>query len=148
MNHEHFMREAIKEAEKGRASGNWPIGSVITIDDKIVARDYSRIYSSNNRLAHAEKNVLEQAQRFLFDKKADATLYTTYSPCVMCFGAIIMSRINTLVYGTDIDNTGFAPHRDSLPSGYDRDDFDLEVIGGVLEKECREIFIKNRFGVK
>ena len=49
------MREAIKEAEKGLASGNWPIGSVITIDDKIVARDYSRVYSANNRLAHAEK---------------------------------------------------------------------------------------------
>ena len=95
-----------------------------------------------------KKNVLEQAQRYLFDKKADATLYTTYSPCVMCFGAIIMSRINTLVYGTDIDDSGFAPHRDSLPKGYERDDFKLDIISGVLEKECREFFIKNRFGLK
>lgn len=148
MNHEYFMREAIKEAEKALHSNNWPIGCVITIDDKIIARDYSRNYSLRNRLAHAEKNALEQAQPYLFDKKADATLYTTYSPCVMCFGAILMSRINTLVYGTDIDDTGFAPHRGSLPQGYEREDFKLEVISGVLEKECRELFVKNRFGVK
>ena len=148
MNHEEYMREAIKEAELAHQEGNWPIGSVIVIENKIVARGHNQIYSLQDRLAHAETNALRQIPKKLFEPRKVATLYTTYEPCPMCFGAIMLSRVKTLVYGTCIDDSGYAQYRSHLPPEFRKEKFEVEVIPGVLEKECRDVFVKNKFGLK
>lgn len=148
MNHEHFMREAIKEAELALQAGDWPIGCVITIDDKIVSRGRNRIYSLQDRLAHAEVNALNKIPEKLFESRKIATVYTTYEPCPMCFGAIMLNRAKRLVYGTCIDDSGYTEFVEYLPIAFRKEKYDVEVIKGVLEKECREVFVKNRFGLR
>ena len=94
-----FMNEAIEEARKGLAEGGIPIGSVLVVDDKIVARGHNRRVLNGSAILHAEMDCLEAAGRL---KPADyrrATLYSTLSPCDMCSGASLLYRIPHIVIG-------------------------------------------------
>jgi len=144
MNDENFMQEALKEAAIALDQGNWPIGCVIVLDGKIVARAHNSVYSTNDRLAHAEMLALRSAQDLLNKKHGQATLYTTYEPCPMCFGASILSRIKKVVCGIDLDHSGAMYFRKNLPLLFKQEKFSIELTRGVLADECAKIFMAGK----
>ena len=100
MNHEYYMKEAIEEAKKAYEKNEVPVGCVIVVNDKIVARAHNLRHNKKNTLYHAELLAIDKAckklGRWILD---DAYIYVTLEPCLMCGGAIIQSRFKKLVYG-------------------------------------------------
>lgn len=94
-----FMAAAIEEARKGLAEGGIPIGSVLVIDDKIVARGHNRRVQNGSAILHAEMDCLESAGRLKPQDYRKATLYSTLSPCDMCSGASLLYKIPHIVIG-------------------------------------------------
>lgn len=141
------MKEALKEAELALKEGNWPIGCVIELDNKIIARAHNQVYSLKNRLYHAEILALNQAKEQVWDEN-QATLYTTYEPCPMCYGASLLSRVKRIVYGVDLDDSGALHLEENLPSCFKKDEFKIEITSGILEKECAEVFMKSEHAQK
>ena len=141
MNDEYYMREAVKEAETAAREGNWPIGCVIVLENKIIARARNLVYSAKDKLAHAEMLALRQAQDLLKENHGKATLYTTYEPCPICFGASILSRIKRVVCGIDLDKSGAMYFKENLPALFKQDKFAVEFANGVLADECHRVFI-------
>lgn len=97
-----FMREALKEAKKSYDEGEVPIGAVIVVDGKIVARGRNKREKTQNATAHAEIIAIEKACKKLKSWRIEnATIYVTLEPCPMCAGAIANARIDKLVYGAE-----------------------------------------------
>jgi cytosine deaminase len=96
---DEFLRAAIDEAEKGLAAGGIPIGSVLVLDGKIVARGHNQRVQKGSAVLHAEMDCLENAGRLKASDYRRATLYSTLSPCDMCSGAILLYRIPTVIFG-------------------------------------------------
>jgi tRNA(adenine34) deaminase len=141
---ELFMTEAIKEAESAVQSGDFPIGCVLVINGKVVARSHNTGYSDKNRLAHAELKVLMESRELLEQHKGEATLYSTYEPCPMCFGALILMKISRVVCGIDIDHSGCLDMKAHLPAFWKQSKFNFQIKRGVLEEECKEVFKKGK----
>jgi cytosine/creatinine deaminase len=130
-----FLSAAVEEANKGLAEGGIPIGSVLVIDDKIVARGHNRCVQKGSTVLHAEMDCLENAGRMKASDYSKATLYSTLSPCDMCSGAVLLYGIKKIVVG---ENRTF-----SGPENYLRAR-GVEVII-IDDKECRRLmenFIK------
>lgn len=94
-----FMTAAIDEARKGLAEGGIPIGSVLVIGGKIVARGHNRRVQNGSAILHAEMDCLESAGRLKPEDYRRATLYSTLSPCDMCSGASLLYKIPHIVIG-------------------------------------------------
>lgn len=134
--HEIFMNAAIEEAKKAEALGEVPIGAVVVKDGEIISRGYNLRETSQNPITHAEiLAIQEAAERLGSFRLEDCTLYVTLEPCVMCSGAIVMSRVDTVVYGAKDPKGGTV---DSLMHLLNEPKFNhrAEVISGVLEEEC------------
>ncbi|MBX7066118.1 MAG: tRNA adenosine(34) deaminase TadA [Parachlamydiales bacterium] len=100
MNDEAFMREALKEAKKAFAKDEVPIGAVLVLDGKIIARGHNQVELLQDATAHAEMLCLTAGAGALSNwRLADTTLYCTLEPCCMCAGAILNSRVKRLVWG-------------------------------------------------
>ncbi len=100
MNDEYYMREAIKEAKKAEAKGEVPIGAVLVLHDEIVARAHNLRETEQRSLAHAEMLAIDEACRKLGTwRLEDAVLYVTLEPCPMCAGAVVLSRVDKVVFG-------------------------------------------------
>ena len=140
MNDAFYMWEALREAKVALKEGNWPIGCVIVLDDKIIASAHNQVYSLEDRLAHAEILALKKVQALLKKNTKKVTLYTTYEPCPMCFGASILSRITKVVSGIDLDQSGAMYFREHLPLLFKQDKFSVEFKTGVLADECYNVF--------
>jgi tRNA(adenine34) deaminase len=139
MQDEDFMREAIKEAEKAEELKEVPIGAVIVIEGKVVARAHNLRENEQNAIAHAELLAIDQACKELRSwRLEDATLYVTLEPCPMCAGAIMLSRVKRVVYGAADPKGGCAGTLMNLLED-ERFNHQSEVISGVLEKECGQI---------
>lgn len=147
MNDEDFMRLAIAEAETAINKGNWPIGCVIVLDGQVIAKAPNLVYSSENRLAHAELISLEAAQPQIFKCPGEAILYTTYEPCPMCLGACLNARLKKVIYGVDLNGSGAVHILDNLPPIYKEGDYNTEFVGGVLTSECEAIYRKGEGAV-
>lgn len=141
MNDEYFMGEALKEAKIAAKEGNWPIGYVIVLEDRIISHTRNQVYSSKDKLAHAEMLALRKVQGILQENSRKATLYTTYEPCPMCFGASILTKVKRVVCGIDLDKSGAMYFKDNLPLLFKQDKFAIEFASGVLAKECYDVFI-------
>lgn len=146
MHHEDFMRIALQEAALARDSGNWAIGCVIMLDGEIVVRGHNLVHSEKNRLLHAEMNTLNSLQAGHYEraKVKDMILYTTFEPCPMCFGAILMCGIRTVVSGVNFDRSGATAYLDHLPPFFRRDNFKTTLITGVLPRACAEMWLSGR----
>lgn len=95
-----FMKEALKEANKALNEKEVPIGAVVVIDGKIIARGHNCREKTQNAIKHAEIIAIEKACKTLKSWRIEnATLYVTLEPCPMCAGAIANARINKLVFG-------------------------------------------------
>ncbi|MBT2739066.1 tRNA adenosine(34) deaminase TadA [Bacillus sp. ISL-7] len=139
MQDEDFMREAIKEANKAEELNEVPIGAVIVIEGKVVARAHNLRENEQNAIAHAELLAIDQACKELRSwRLEDATLYVTLEPCPMCAGAIMLSRVKRVVYGAVDPKGGCAGTLMNLLED-ERFNHQSEVISGVLEKECGRI---------
>jgi tRNA(adenine34) deaminase len=134
--HEEYMKAALEEADKAEALGEVPIGAVIVKDEKIISRAHNLRETSQNPVTHAEILAIEQASQYVKSfRLEECTLYVTLEPCVMCSGAIIMSRIPHVVYGAKDPKGGTV---DSLMTLLDEPKFNhrAKVTSGVLEEDC------------
>lgn len=106
------MQQAIKEATKALEADEVPIGAVIVMQEKIIARGYNQVERLNDSTAHAEIIALTSAFNFLGSKYLPgATIYVTIEPCTMCCGALYWSKIEKLVYGSaDPKHGGLSLH--------------------------------------
>jgi tRNA(adenine34) deaminase len=131
------MQAALEQARLGLAAGEVPIGAVLAIDDRIVARAYNQPIASVDPTAHAEILVLREAARAAGNYRlTDAVLYVTVEPCLMCVGALVHARVREVVYGAAEPKTGAlvsAVRGLELPGLNHR----FVVTGGVLAEECR-----------
>lgn len=97
---EHYMREALREAVKAFEAGEVPIGAVIVKDGHIIARGYNQVELLRDATAHAEMLAITAAESALENwRLSKATLYSTIEPCAMCAGAILLSRLDRVVWG-------------------------------------------------
>jgi len=131
---EHFMREALKEAEKAFEQNEVPIGAVIVSDGQIIARAHNLTERLNDVTAHAEMQAFTSAAEFLGGKYLhNCSLYVTIEPCVMCSGAAYWTQVKSIVYGAKDDKRG------SSKLGVTLTHPKTKVTCGVLEKECATI---------
>ncbi len=106
MNHEYYMKLALKEAEKAFAEDEVPVGAIVVMNNKVIARGYNMVEKLKDPTAHAEIIALTSAFNALGSKYLpDAVLYVTVEPCLMCAGALHWSKIGTIVWGaSDVKN--------------------------------------------
>jgi tRNA(adenine34) deaminase len=141
------MREALELAAQAERAGEVPVGAVVVIAEEIVGRGFNQPISAHDPTAHAEIIALrEAAARVGNYRLSGATMYVTIEPCLMCTGALVHARIETLVYGAPepkagaIESTQRAHEHPAL-------NHRLRVVSGVLAAECRELvqgFFKGR----
>jgi cytosine deaminase len=110
---DEFIRAAIEEAERGRAEGGVPIGSVLVHRDRILGRGHNRRVQRGSVVLHAEMDALENAGRQPAAVYRECTIYTTLSPCAMCSGAILLYGIPRVIIG---ENQTFLGEEELLKS--------------------------------
>ena len=134
-----YMREALAEAEKAAAAGEVPVGAVIVLGGRILARSHNRPIGLNDPTAHAELLAIRAAERIMGNYRLlETTLYTTLEPCLMCAGAMVHARIRRLVFGAP-DPKGGAVVSGGRVFTDCRPNHVIEFVGGVLEDRCTEI---------
>ena len=105
---EYFMKKALQEAELAFEKGEIPVGALIVVDNKIIARTHNLTELLNDVTAHAEMQAITSAANFLGGKYlTGCILYVTLEPCQMCAGALYWSQISKIVFGASDENRGF-----------------------------------------
>lgn len=128
------MRKALQEAESALEAGEIPIGAVVVANGRIIARAHNLTETLGDVTAHAEMQAITSAANSLGGKYlTDCTLYVTVEPCVMCAGAIGWAQVRRVVYGAADEKRGFAVFAPKAMHPK------CEVVGGVLEAECRQL---------
>jgi tRNA(adenine34) deaminase len=148
MNHTDFMKIAIQEARKAEKKGEVPVGAVLVgPGEHILSASHNQPIGLSDPTAHAEilvlRNAAAQTQNY---RLLSTVLYVTLEPCVMCMGAMIHARINTLVFGTKDSKWGAAGSLYNF-SQDTRLNHRPKVIGGICQDTCRQIiqnFFKNK----
>jgi tRNA(adenine34) deaminase len=139
MTHQEGMRLALAEARGAEALGEVPIGAVVVSNGVVIGAGCNRPISAVDPTAHAEIEAIRRAAQSVGNYRlTGATLYVTVEPCLMCVGAIVHARIGLVVFGTPEPKAGALVSRltaHESPGLNHR----LEILGGVLEDECREI---------
>lgn len=135
-NDEFYMKFAVEEAKKAEALGEVPIGAVIVLNGEVIASAYNLRETTQNAITHAELLAIEKAcQKTGSWRLEGAELYVTLEPCPMCSGAIILSRVERVVYGAKDPKAGCAGTLMNLLED-SRFNHQSEVVSGVLEEEC------------
>ena len=135
---ERFMRLAIEQAQIAEEHGDVPIGAIIVYENQIIGRAYNQREQLNDPTAHAEIIALTQAAAFLESWRLHGcTIYVTLEPCPMCAGALVLARLDRLVYGCDDPKTGAVKSLYTITTD-ERLNHRLEVISDVLEEPCRQ----------
>lgn len=144
---DHFMKQALMEAEKAYEIGEVPVGAVVVCKQRVIGRGHNLTERLNDFTAHAEMQAFTAATEFLGGKYLDqCTLYVTLEPCVMCAGAAAWTRIGRIVYGASDETRGYGrfeisgEHRVLHPR--------TTVQSGVMANECaailKDFFAKRR----
>ncbi|MBY6180331.1 MULTISPECIES: tRNA adenosine(34) deaminase TadA [Staphylococcus] len=143
-NDEYYMKLAIEEAKKAQKLGEVPIGAIIVKNNEVIASAHNLRETAQLPTAHAEHIAIERASKVVGSwRLEECKLYVTLEPCVMCAGAIVMSRIPKVVYGATDPKGGCSG---SLMNLLEESRFNhrAEVIKGVLEQECGDL-LRNFF---
>ena len=136
---EYFMGQALVEARKAFEEDEVPVGAIIVHEDKVIAKAHNQNETLKDPTAHAEMIAMTQAAAYLERRRlSGCTMYCTIEPCPMCAGALVLARIDRLVYGALDDKSG------ACGSLYDivqdkRLNHRVSTTKGVLEKQCRDI---------
>ena len=135
----YFMRIALNEAEDAYAEGEIPVGAVVVLDDRVIAKGHNLTETLKDVTAHAEMMAITAAANELGAKYLqECTLYVTLEPCLMCAGAIAHAQMKTLVFGASDPKRGYSVYTNGkFPSK-------AEVRKGVLEDDCSEL-LRNFF---
>jgi tRNA(adenine34) deaminase len=139
------MKQALREAEKAFEQDEVPVGAVVVHDGKVIGRGYNQIERLQDPTAHAEMIALTAAANHLHSRRLEGcTLYVTLEPCPMCAGAIVLSRVPTLVFAA------FDPKAGACGTLYNivndkRLNHTLHVVSGVCDRESEEL-LKGFFG--
>ena len=137
--HEPFMRRALQQAELAFEMDEVPVGAIIVHQGNVIAEAHNQREMLNDPTAHAEMIAITQAAETLGSwRLLDCTLYVTLEPCPMCAGAIVQSRIPTVIYGTSDPKGGACETLYHITSDI-RLNHQAVVIGGVLQPECSTI---------
>lgn len=138
--HEEYMRLALEEARAAFELEEVPIGAVIVVGSDVIASAHNMKEQWKDATAHAEMVAINEAVKKLghWRHLSEATLYVTVEPCPMCAGTIVQSRIKTLVYGAADPKAGAVNSLMNLVQD-PRLNHQVEVVAGVLEKECSEL---------
>ena len=138
---EHFMRLAVREAERALEHDDVPVGAVVVHGGEVIAAAHNEREVRQDPTAHAETLALREATRALGSWRAlETVLYVTLEPCAMCAGAIVLARVPRVVYGTTDPKAGAAgsvldilaePRLNHRP----------EVAGGLLASECAQLLV-------
>jgi tRNA(adenine34) deaminase len=144
---EQFMRNAIAIAHDGTRQNEVPIGAIVVQGKSIVSGANNRTVRDQDATAHAELIAIREAcavlDRWRLD---DCTLYVTLEPCAMCAGAIVLSRMNRVVFGAWDEKAGMAGSVEDLLR-HPRLNHSPEVLGGLLEDEC-SVLLRDFFGAR
>ncbi len=133
------MRLALKEAGEALDEGEVPVGAVVVSEGQIIGKAHNQVERLKDATAHAEMIALTQASSAIEDWRLEkCTLYVTLEPCAMCSGALVQSRIGTVVFGVRdwqqggvLSNFRITQHKNNVHK--------VEVIEGILEEECKAI---------
>jgi tRNA(adenine34) deaminase len=130
---EYFMKKALQEAEMAFEKGEIPVGALIVIDNKVIARSHNLTELLHDVTAHAEMQSITAAANYLGGKYLiGCTLYVTLEPCQMCAGALYWSQISKIVYGATDENRGFVKMGTQLHPK-------TTVVSGVMANEASEL---------
>ena len=130
---EYFMKKALQEAEMAFEKGEIPVGAVIVVDNKVIARSHNLTELLNDVTAHAEMQSITAAANFLGGKYLkNCTLYVTLEPCQMCAGALYWSQISKVVFGARDEQRGFLTLGTQLHPK-------TQVIQGIMANECADL---------
>ncbi len=136
---EHFMREALRLANKALKAEEVPVGAVVVREGKIIGRAHNQVELLKDATAHAEMLALTQAEAAVGDwRLTDCDLYVTKEPCAMCAGALVHTRIRRVIFGCADPAAGAAGSVINLlqmPTLNHR----CDIAVGVLENECAAI---------
>lgn len=129
----YFMKRALQEAQIAFDQGEIPVGAIIAIDNKIIARAHNLTERLTDVTAHAEMQAITSASNFLGGKYLQqCTLYVTLEPCQMCAGALYWSQIGKIVYGANDRQRGYSIMGTTLHPK-------TKVQSGILAQECERI---------
>lgn len=133
---EYFMKKALQEAEIAFEKGEVPVGALIVVDNKIIARTHNLTELLHDVTAHAEMQAITSAANFLGGKYLKGcTLYVTLEPCQMCAGALYWSQISKIVFGALDEQRGFMTMGTKLHPK-------TEVVSGVLAQEAADLMLR------
>ncbi len=138
-NDQHFMREALRQAQKAREAGEVPVGAVVVLAGKIIGRAHNQVELLKDATAHAEMLALTQAEAAVGDwRLTECDLYVTKEPCAMCAGALVHTRIRRVIFGCKDPAAGAAGSVMNLlqmPALNHR----CDIASGILRDECAAI---------
>jgi tRNA(adenine34) deaminase len=136
MTDEYYMKLALNEAQRAFNEGEVPVGAIVVMNERVIAKGYNQVEKLTDSTAHAEIIALTAAFNFLGSKYLpEAVLYVTIQPCLMCSGALYWSKIGKVVYGAEDEKNGY-----KRIAG-DRSPFHPKTIveGGILQNECVQL---------
>jgi tRNA(adenine34) deaminase len=153
MTDEYYMQQALKEAQKAYDEDEVPVGAVVVMGNKIIARGHNQTERLTDSTAHAEILALTSAFNHLGSKYLpEATIYITVEPCLMCAGALYWSKIGRVVYGADDEKNGYrrglgldgqafqiAGGNGPLPMGAWPFHPKTELAKGIMKDECSRL---------
>lgn len=144
MTDEYFIMQALKEAKRAFEEDEIPVGAIVVVNEKIIARGHNMVERLNDPTAHAEMIALTSAFNALGTKYLpEATLYVTLEPCLMCAGAMYWGKLGKIVYGADDEKNGFKKTTASNWPFHPK----TELVRGVMKEECAQLmkdFFKNK----
>lgn len=143
-----YMREALRQAAMAAQKDEVPVGAVIVYQNKIIAKAHNQIEMLKDPTAHAEMIAITQATNFLQSKwLQDCTMYVTIEPCSMCAGALILSRIDRVVFGAHDEKTGACGSITNIAQ-HEKLNHRIDISSGLLGDQCgsllSEFFKKKR----
>jgi tRNA(adenine34) deaminase len=132
-----YMRMALGQAEIAEANGDVPIGVVIVYENRVIAKAYNQRQQLNDPTAHAEIIALTQAAEAVGNWRLEGcTIYVTLEPCPMCAGALVLARIDRLVFGTDDPKAGACGSLYNITQDV-RLNHRVQITSGILMEECK-----------
>lgn len=135
-NDEHFMKQALVQAQHAFEQDEVPVGAVVVLNGRIIARGYNQVEKLSDPTAHAEMIALTSAFNYLGAKYLpEATLYVTVEPCVMCAGALYWSKVARVVYGAQDEKNGYTRVQPAVSPFHPK----TEITYGVLQEECAQL---------
>jgi tRNA(adenine34) deaminase len=137
--HDRFMRRALELAASAAAAGEVPVGAVVVLNGEIVGEGWNQPIATSDPTAHAEIVALREAGKRVGNYRlTGSTVYVTLEPCMMCVGALVHARVETLVFGVTEPKAG-AVESTMRATEHAALNHRIRVISGVLAAECRDL---------